>query len=266
MESKAIVVTSGKGGVGKTTTTANVGVGLALLERKVVVVDADIGLRNLDMILGLENRIVYDLVHVIEKRCKLHQALIRDKNVKNLWLLPAAQTRDKDDVSPEQMLELVEVLKKDFDYVLIDSPAGIEAGFRNAVVGADMAVVVTTPEVSSVRDVDRVIGLLEASEKGQPKLIINRIKPDLVKRGDMMDASAILQILAIELLGIIPDDENMVAYTNRGEPAILSNRSPAGKAYRDIAMRLEGHKVDFLPLDEEKGRFLKGLKKLVGMD
>ncbi|HWP46117.1 MAG TPA: septum site-determining protein MinD [Candidatus Limnocylindrales bacterium] len=266
MESKAIVVTSGKGGVGKTTTTANLGVGLALLGKKVVVVDADIGLRNLDMILGLENRIVYDLVHVVEKRCKLSQALIRDKNVKTLFLLPAAQTRDKDDVSPEQMIELIETLKKEFDYVLIDCPAGIEAGFRNAVVGADFAIVVTTPEVSSVRDVDRVIGLLEASEKSQPKLIINRIKPDLVKRGDMMDASAILQILAVELLGIVPDDENMVAYTNRGEPAALSPRSPAGKAYRNIAMRLEGQKVDVLSPEGEKGGLLKGLKRLVGID
>jgi septum site-determining protein MinD len=268
MQSKSIVITSGKGGVGKTTTTANLGVGLALLGKKVVVVDADIGLRNLDMILGLENRIVYDLVHVVEKRCKLSQALIRHKHsdLRNLFLLPAAQTRDKDDVSPEQMLELIDALKKEFEYVLIDCPAGIEAGFRNAVVGADFAIVVTTPEVSSVRDVDRVIGILDASEKRQPKLIINRLKQDLVKKGDMMDASAILQILAVELLGIVPDDEHMVAYTNRGEPAALSPRSGSGKAYRNIAMKLDGQKVDTINLEEEKSGFLKGLKKLVGMD
>lgn len=259
---KVFVITSGKGGVGKSTNTANLGTGLALLGRKVVVVDADIGLRNLDMILGLENRIVYDLVNVVERQCKISQALIRDKRFKNLFLLPAAQTRSKEAVSAEQMLELTEKLRKVFDYVLIDCPAGIETGFRNAVVGADLALLVTTPEISAVRDVDRVIGLLEASGKRNPKLIINRLNPELVKRGDMLDTETILQILAVELVGVVPEDEDMVAYTNRGEPAILSQKSLAGKAFKNIVRRLEGEEVEFLPLNGNRG-FFKGLKRLV---
>ncbi len=262
MSGKIFVITSGKGGVGKSTNTANLGTGLAMLGRKVVVVDADIGLRNLDMILGLENRIVYDLVNVIERTCKISQALIRDKRYKNLFLLPAAQTRSKEAVTADQMLELTEKLRKVFDYVLIDCPAGIETGFRNAVVGADMALLVTTPEVSAVRDVDRVIGLLEASGKRNPKLIINRLNPELVRRGDMLDTEAILQILAVELIGVIPEDESMVAYTNRGEPAILSNKSIAGKAFRNIVRRIEGEEVEFLPLNGNRGLF-QGLKRLV---
>ena len=262
MAGKIFVITSGKGGVGKSTNTANLGTGLAMLGRKVVVVDADIGLRNLDMILGLENRIVYDLVNVVERTCKISQALIRDKRYKNLFLLPAAQTRNKEAVTADQMLELTEKLRKVFDYVLIDSPAGIETGFRNAVVGADMALLVTTPEVSSVRDVDRVIGLLEASGKRNPKLIINRLNPELVRRGNMLDTEAILQILAVELIGVVPEDDNMVAFTNRGEPAILSNKSLAGKAFKNIVRRIEGQKVEFLPLNGNRG-FLHGLKRLV---
>lgn len=262
MSGKVFVITSGKGGVGKSTNTANLGTGLAMLGRKVVVVDADIGLRNLDMILGLENRIVYDLVNVVERTCKISQALIRDKRYKNLFLLPAAQTRSKEAVTADQMVELTEKLRKVFDYVLIDCPAGIEAGFRNAVVGADMALLVTTPEVSAVRDVDRVIGLLEASGKRNPKLIINRLNPGLVRRGDMLDTEAILQILAVELIGVIPEDENMVAFTNRGEPAILSNKSPAGKAFKNIVRRIEGEEVEFLPLNGNRG-LLRGLKRLV---
>ena len=259
---KVFVITSGKGGVGKSTNTANLGTGLALLGRKVVVVDADIGLRNLDMILGLENRIVYDLVNVVERQCKISQALIRDKRFKNLFLLPAAQTRSKEAVSAEQMLELTEKLRKVFDYVLIDCPAGIETGFRNAVIGADMALLVTTPEISAVRDVDRVIGLLEASGKRNPKLIINRLNPELVKRGDMLDTETILQILAVELVGVVPEDEDMVAYTNRGEPAILAQKSLAGKAFKNIVRRLEGEEVEFLPLNGNRG-FFQGLKRLV---
>jgi septum site-determining protein MinD len=262
MAGKVFVITSGKGGVGKSTNTANLGTGLAMLGRKVVVVDADIGLRNLDMILGLENRIVYDLVNVVERTCKISQALIRDKRHKNLFLLPAAQTRNKEAVTADQMLELTEKLRKVFDYVLIDSPAGIETGFRNAVVGADMALLVTTPEVSSVRDVDRVIGLLEASGKRNPKLIINRLNPELVKRGDMLDIEAILQILAVDLIGVVPEDQNMVAFTNRGEPAVLSNKSIAGKAFRNIVKRLEGEDIEFLPLNGNRG-LLYGLKRLV---
>ena len=262
MSGKVLVVTSGKGGVGKSTNTANIGTGLAMAGRKVCVVDADIGLRNLDMVLGLENRIVYDLVNVVERKCKISQALIRDKRHQNLFLLPAAQTRDKDAVTSEQMLELTEKLRKVFDYVLIDCPAGIESGFRNAVIGADMAILVTTPEVSAVRDVDRVIGLLEASGKRNPKLIINRLNPELVKKGDMLDTETILQILAVELLGIVPEDQNMVAYTNRGEPAILSDKSLAGKAFKNIVRRLEGEQVEFLPLNGNKG-FFSSLKRLV---
>ncbi len=262
MAGKVFVITSGKGGVGKSTNTANLGTGLAMMGRKVVVVDADIGLRNLDMILGLENRIVYDLVNVIERTCKISQALIRDKRYKNLFLLPAAQTRTKDAVNSEQMVELTEKLRQVFDYVLIDCPAGIESGFQNAVVGADMAFLVTTPEVSAVRDVDRVIGLLEASGKRNPKLIINRLNPELVKRGDMLDTEAILQILAVELIGVVPEDNNMVSYTNRGEPAILSDKSLAGKAFRNIVRRIEGEEVEFLPLNGNRG-LLNGLKRLV---
>ncbi len=262
MSGKVFVITSGKGGVGKSTNTANIGTGLAMSGRKVCVVDADIGLRNLDMVLGLENRIVYDLVNVIERKCKISQALIRDKRHKNLFLLPAAQTRSKEAVTSEQMLELTEKLRKVFDYVLIDCPAGIEVGFRNAVIGADMALLVTTPEVSAVRDVDRVIGLLEASGKRNPKLIINRINPELVRRGDMLDTDTILQILAVDLIGVIPEDENMVAFTNRGEPAILSKKSLAGKAFKNIVRRIEGETVEFLPLDGNRG-FFGGLKRLV---
>ena len=203
----AIVITSGKGGVGKTTTSANLGTGLALLGNSVVVVDADIGLRNLDVVMGLENRIVYDIVDVVEKNCRLKQALIRDKRFEKLYLLPAAQTKDKTAVSPEQMLELVNDLKKEFDYIIIDSPAGIEQGFQNSIAGADLAVIVTTPEISAVRDADRVIGILESKGLYNPKLIINRIRQEMVKRGDMMNIDDIIDILAIELLGIVPDDE-----------------------------------------------------------
>jgi septum site-determining protein MinD len=252
MAGKVIVITSGKGGVGKTTTTANIGMALAERDKKVVVIDADIGLRNLDMLLGLENRIVYDLVHLVEKRCEVRQALIRDKRVKNLYLIPAAQTRDKDAVSPEQMIELTNKLKEDFDYIIIDSPAGIERGFKNSVAGADIALLVTTPEVSSVRDVDRVIGLLEAANKKEHYLVINRIKPDMVKKGDMMDVDDVLQILAIELIGIVPDDGNMIKYTNKGEPAVLDTVSIAGKAYKNIAARIEGEDVPFIELKEKK--------------
>lgn len=262
MNGKIYVITSGKGGVGKSTSTANLGIGLAMMERKVVVVDADIGLRNLDMVLGLENRIVYDLVNVVERTCKISQALIRDKRFKNLFLLPAAQTRNKEAVTSEQMLELTEKLRKVFDYVLIDCPAGIETGFRNAIIGADMALLVTTPEVSAVRDVDRVIGLLEASGKRNPKLIINRMKPDLVAKGDMMSKETVLQILAVELIGIVPEDGDMVAYTNRGEPAILNKSSMAGKAYKNIVRRLEGETVEFLALDGNRG-FFEGLKRFM---
>ena len=223
--SECIVVTSGKGGVGKTTTTANLGVALAAAGNKVCVVDADIGLRNLDVILGLENRIVYDLVHVVEGECRLKQALIKHKQCDGLYLLPAAQTRDKNAVSPEQMKDLTEQLKKDFDYVLIDCPAGIEQGFKNSVAGADKAVIVTTPEVSAIRDADRIIGLVEAAELPEPRLVINRFRQKMVDRGDMMNKDDIMEILAIPLIGIIPDHEDVITTSNRGVPAAFDENS-----------------------------------------
>ena len=213
---EVIVITSGKGGVGKTTTTANIGTGLAMMGQKVVLVDTDIGLRNLDVVLGLENRIVYGLVDVVSGNCRLRQALIRDKKLEGLHLLPAAQTRDKNAISPDQMLELCADLKKEFEYIIIDCPAGIEQGFRNAIAGAEKAIVVTTPEVSAVRDADRIIGLLEAAELREPKLIINRIRPKMVRQGDMMGIDDIIDILAVDLLGVIPEDEMIVITTNRG--------------------------------------------------
>lgn len=261
----AIVITSGKGGVGKTTTSANLGTGLAILGKSVVVVDADIGLRNLDVVMGLENRIVYDIVDVVEKNCRLKQALIRDKRFDRLYLLPAAQTKDKTAVSPEQMRELVNELKKEFDYVIIDSPAGIEQGFQNSIAGADMAVIVTTPEISAVRDADRVIGLLESKGLHNPKLIINRIRQDMVKRGDMMNIDDIIDILAIELLGIVPDDEAIVVSTNKGEPVVTDEKALSGKAYRNISRRINGEEVSLLNLDEnQEGKLSRVLKLLFG--
>lgn len=261
---KAIVVTSGKGGVGKTTTTANIGTGLAMMGYKVVVLDADIGLRNLDVVMGLENRIVYDIVDVVEKVCRLKQGLIRDKRFEGLYLLPAAQTKDKTSVTPEQMQELCEELKQEFDFVIIDSPAGIEQGFQNSVAGADEAIIVTTPEISAVRDADRVIGLLEARGLHEPKLIINRIRQDMVKKGDMMNIEDMIDILAIELLGVVPDDENIVISTNKGEPVVTDEKALSGKAYRNIVKRILGEKVELLNLDTDEGKFTKIFKLLFG--
>lgn len=254
---KVIVITSGKGGVGKTTTTSNIGVGLALKGKKVLMIDTDIGLRNLDVVMGLENRIVYDLVDVVEERCRIAQALIKDKRCSNLCLLPAAQIRDKNDVNPEQMKNLIEKLRKDFDYILIDCPAGIEQGFKNAIAAADEAIVVTTPEISAVRDADRIIGLLEANDIRSPKLIVNRIKMDMVKAGNMLSVDDMLDILAIELIGVVPDDENIVISTNRGEPLIYKGESLAAQAYKNIVERVEGKTVPFLDLDVKLGFFDK---------
>lgn len=259
--SEVIVVTSGKGGVGKTTTTANIGTGLAQMGKKVVVVDADIGLRNLDVVMGLENRIVYDLVDIVEKKCKMKQGLIKDKRLEGLYLIPAAQTKDKTAVNPEQMIELTNELKESFDYVIVDCPAGIEQGFKNAIAGADRALVVTTPEVSAVRDADRIIGLLDASGITDHKLIVNRIRPDMVKRGDMMDVDDILDILAVDLIGIVPDDEAIVVSTNRGEPVVTDKNSLAGKAYNNIVNRIMGNEVPLLNLNVEE-KFFDKLKKM----
>lgn len=261
---EVIVITSGKGGVGKTTTTANIGTGLALRGNKVVLIDTDIGLRNLDVVMGLENRIVYDLVDVIEGVCRVKQALIKDKRFEGLFLLPAAQTRDKTAVSPEQMQKLCEELKEEFDFIVIDCPAGIEQGFKNAIAGADRAIVVTTPEVSAVRDADRIIGLLEANEIRNPKLLVNRVRVDMVKRGDMMNIDDILDILAIDLLGVVPDDEKIVISTNKGEPAVTDQKSAAGQAYREITSRIIGEDVPITPLVSEEG-FMFKIKKLFGL-
>ena len=244
--SEVIVVTSGKGGVGKTTTSANIGTGLAGLKKRVVMIDTDIGLRNLDIVLGLENRIVYNLVDVINGSCRLKQALIRDRRHSELYLLPSAQTKDKTAVSPEQMIKLTDDLREEFDYVLLDCPAGIEQGFKNAVAGADRALVVTTPEVSAIRDADRVIGLLEANEITSIDLIINRVRYDMVKKGDMMSVDDVVDILAVNLLGVIPDDEQIVISTNKGEPLAGSNTT-SGNAYIDICKRILG---DSIPLTD----------------
>lgn len=258
-----IVITSGKGGVGKTTTTANIGTGLALRGKKVVLIDTDIGLRNLDVVMGLENRIVYDLVDVVEGSCRIKQALIKDKRYDGLYLLPAAQTRDKTAVSPEQMMKLCEELKDEFEYIIIDCPAGIEQGFKNAVAGADKAIVVTTPEVSAVRDADRIIGLLEANDVRNPKLLVNRVRVDMVKRGDMMSIDDIIDILAIDLIGVVPDDEKIVVSTNKGEPAVTDDKSLAGKAYRDITGRIMGEDIPVDNLLEDGDSFIFKIKKLL---
>jgi septum site-determining protein MinD len=255
MTAKAATITSGKGGVGKTTATANLGVALASAGYRVVCIDGDIGLRNLDVVMGLENRIVYDLVDVIEGRCKLRQALIKDKRLADLYLIPAAQTRDKTAVSPQDMVKLVKDLRTDFDWVLIDSPAGIERGFRNAIAPADLVLIITNPEVSAVRDADRIIGLVEAEEKSPPKLIVNRVKPEMVKRGDMLSTGDILDVLAIDLIGIVPEDEAVTIATNQGMPAVLDGRSRAGKAFRDIARRMNGEDVPFESLESKDGFF-----------
>ncbi len=247
--SEVIVVTSGKGGVGKTTTTANVGTGLAALGKKVVMIDTDIGLRNLDVVMGLENRIVYNLVDVIEGNCRIKQALIKDKRYHSLYLMPSAQTRDKTAVTPEQMIKLTNHLREQFDYIILDCPAGIEQGFKNAIAGADRALVVTTPEVSAIRDADRIIGLLEANEFKQIDLIINRLRIDMIKRGDMMSIDDVVDILSIPLIGAIPDDENVVIATNQGEP-LVGNSTLAGRAFRNVCLRLLGQDVPIIAFEQ----------------
>ncbi|MBQ3407737.1 MAG: septum site-determining protein MinD [Clostridia bacterium] len=241
---EVIVITSGKGGVGKTTTTANLGSALALSGKKVALVDTDIGLRNLDVVMGLENRIVYDIVDVVEERCKLRQALIKDKRFNELFLLPAAQTRDKSAINEEQMIDLTKRLKTEFDYVLIDCPAGIEQGFKNAIAGADRALVVTTAEISAIRDADRIIGLLDSSAIKNPELIINRIRPNMIRKGEMMDIEDIVELLSIDLIGVIPDDEYIITQTNKGEPAVSNKKSPSGRGYLEIAQRIMGENIE----------------------
>ncbi|MCR8629590.1 MULTISPECIES: septum site-determining protein MinD [Paenibacillus] len=261
---EAIVITSGKGGVGKTTTSANIGTALALQGKKVCMVDTDIGLRNLDVVMGLENRIIYDLIDVAEGRCRLPQALVKDKRFDELYMLPAAQTKDKDAISPDAVREIILDLKKDFEFVIIDCPAGIEQGFKNAVAGADKAIVVTTPENAAVRDADRIIGLLEGAGIRSPKLIINRIRANMVKNGDMLDIDEICSVLAIDLLGIVPDDEYVIKAANIGEPTVMNPNSRAAIAYRNIARRMLGDNVPLMPLEEKPG-MLRKLKKFIGI-
>lgn len=261
---EAIVITSGKGGVGKTTTSANLGTALALLEKKVCMVDTDIGLRNLDVVMGLENRIIYDLCDVADGRCRLQQALVKDKRFEELYMLPAAQTKDKNAISPEQVKDIVLELKKEFEYVIIDCPAGIEQGFKNAIAGADRAIVVTTPENAAVRDADRIIGLLESSHIGAPKLVVNRIRSNMVKSGEMLDIDEILQVLAVDLIGIVPDDEMVIKAANSGEPTVMNPDSRAAIAYRNIARRILGDTVPLMQLDQKSG-MLHRMKKFFGM-
>ena len=241
---EVIVITSGKGGVGKTTTTANIGIGLAQSGKKVVVIDTDLGLLNLDVVMGLENRIVYNLVDVIEGSCRMKQALIRDKRFPDLYLLPSAQTKDKTSVSPEQMQKLVSELRSDFDYIFLDCPAGIEQGFQNAIAGADRAIVVTTPEVSAIRDADRIIGLLETKGIKKNELLINRLRIDMVRRGDMMSVEDVSEILAIDLLGVIPDDEQIVIAD-----------SIAGRAYSNVCRRILGEEIPIPDFTKSDGFF-----------
>jgi len=257
-----ITVTSGKGGVGKSTTLANIAVALADLGQKVVAVDFDIGLRNLDMLLGLENRIVYNVVDIMEGKCNLSQALINDKHSKNLYFIPASQTNDKNILDTDKVRELMKTLKKEFDIVLVDSPAGIEGGFEHAVLYADRALVVSTPDVSSVRDADRVIGIIDAkSEKAQAgeevqkHIIVNRLKPELVERGDMLNVEDVLNILALPLIGVVPDDEKIISSTNTGEPVVRDEKSECSQAYRNIARRVMGEEVPYLDLSVKKGFF-----------
>lgn len=258
----SIVITSGKGGVGKTTTTANLGTALAALGKRVVVVDGDTGLRNLDVLMGLENRIVYTITDVFENRCRLKQALIKDKRYQNLFLLPTAQTKDKDDVRPQDMLKLVNELKEDFDYVLIDCPAGIEQGFENSVIGADKAVVVVNPEITSVRDADRVIGKLDAKGLEDHSVIVNRLNYEMAQKGDMLDVSDIIETLSVELLGVVPDDKSITISTNKGEPIVLDDKALAGQAFKNIARRITGEKVPLLDLNVGGEGFFAVLKKI----
>jgi septum site-determining protein MinD len=268
MGARVITITSGKGGVGKTTATANLAVALARLGKRVVCIDADIGLRNLDVVMGLENRIVYDLVDVVEGRCKLRQAMVKDKRVSDLYLLPAAQTRDKTAVSPQDMVALTNQLRNDFDFIVIDSPAGIEWGFRNALAPADEVIVVTNPEAPAVRDADRIIGLVEAEERRVPtSLLINRARPDMIRKGDMLSVDDVLEILSIRLLGVIPDDELIIVSSNRGVPLTLDDgKSAAGDAFRDIARRVVGEQVPLRDLSgTASGGVLRRLVRWLGL-
>lgn len=263
MGAKVITITSGKGGVGKTTTTANIGIALARLSQKVVVIDADIGLRNLDVVMGLENRIVYDLVDVVEGRCRLRQAMIKHKQFPELYLIPAAQTRDKTAVSPADMIHITDKLRNEFEFIIIDSPAGIERGFRNAIAPADDVLIVTNPEISAVRDADRIIGLLEANHKGPGRIILNRLNYRMVKKGEMLSSDDVKDILGLDVIGIVPEDEYVIPASNSGVPVTLNENSRAGVAFRNIARRLTGENVPIMNLSESPS-FLERIAKLFG--
>lgn len=260
---KVVTITSGKGGVGKTTTTANLGVALAAMGKKVVIIDADIGLRNLDVVMGLENQIVYNIVDVVEGRCKLRQAMIKHKKFPELYLIPSAQTRDKTAVTPMDMVQLANKLRPEFDFLIVDSPAGIERGFRNAVAPADEVVIVTNPEMSAIRDADRIIGLLEALNRGPGRLIVNRVKPHMVKKGEMMSPQEVTDMLSISLVGIVPEDDSVIPASNNGVPVTLNPQSRAGQAFRNIARRLDGEDVPFMELDSS-GNLLQRIAKRFG--
>ncbi len=250
-DSQVYVITSGKGGVGKTTTVANLSTGLARLGYKVVVMDLDIGLKKLDLIMGLENRVIYDIVQVVEKECTLKQALVKDKRFPDLYMLPAAQTRNKDDITSEQVIGIIDDLRKEFDFIFIDCPAGIEQGFKNAIAAADKAIVVTNPEVSAVRDADRIIGLLESADFSDIKLLVNRIRPEMVRAGNMLSIEDLMEHLCIDLLGVVPEDKHVVISTNRGEPIILDNSATAGQAFENIVHRLLGEEVEIMQFEED---------------
>lgn len=259
---EVIVITSGKGGVGKTTTTANIGTALASLGKRVVVVDGDTGLRNLDVLMGLENRVVFTILDAIEGRCKLRQALIKDKRFENLYLMPTAQCRDKTDINSADMLKVTNDLKEDFDYVVIDCPAGIEQGFENAIVGAERALIVVNPEITSVRDADRVVGKLDSKGLTNHQVIVNRLNYEMTKKGQMLGVEDIIECLAIKLIGIVPDDKNVTIATNKGEPIVLDEKAIAGQAFRNIAKRIVGEEVPFESLEESHEGFFSSLMKM----
>jgi septum site-determining protein MinD len=264
--SRVIVITSGKGGVGKSTVTANLGTAIAQLGKKVCLIDADFGLRNLDLLLGLEQRVVYTVMDVLAGECSLEKALVKDKRTNGLCLLPAAQNRTKDAISPAEMKEIVANLSHRFDYVFVDCPAGIEMGFRNAIAAADEALVVTTPDVTAVRDADRVVGLLESEDMKSIRLIVNRLRPEMVETDEMLSVEDIVDLLVIPLIGIVPDDKKVITSSNRGEPLVLEeNPSLPALAIKNIAQRLEGNEIPYLDFMGNNDNFFARLRRFLGI-